>query len=299
MYLCGHQDAGYSQFHFGAGEASIISTIDRIENAPENALILIEEIENGLHPAAIKLFTRYLMQASRRRRLQIIFTTHSQNAIDELPPEAIWACINARTFNGKLTVESLRAVTGNVPDRQVIFVEDEFVQQWVSDGLGRYAADIFEGMVIHPGGGYPNTVYLTRFHNENPTINVSAICLIDGDIYDPESPNAAALPDFAFFLGHGVPERIIFEYIHGNRVEFSGLIQQRCLLTAFDQQRIVSAIEAVHRSACDPHVIYQALGEQLNFHSAISIRNGFMNIFNEKNAEFWTPVVDFVRRWHP
>jgi predicted ATP-dependent endonuclease of OLD family len=117
MYVCAREGAGYSQFHFGAGEASIISTIDRIENAEDNSLVLIEEVENGLHPAAVRLFTRYLMRAARRRRLQVIFTTHSQNAIDELPPEGIWACINARVFNGKLTVESLRAVTGNAPGR--------------------------------------------------------------------------------------------------------------------------------------------------------------------------------------
>ena len=33
-------DVGYCQFHFAAGEASVIETIDRIELAPDNALIL-------------------------------------------------------------------------------------------------------------------------------------------------------------------------------------------------------------------------------------------------------------------
>ena len=42
----------YSEFHFGAGESSIIRIISEIETLPENALILIEEIENGLHPVA-------------------------------------------------------------------------------------------------------------------------------------------------------------------------------------------------------------------------------------------------------
>ncbi len=34
----------YSQFHFGAGEASIIEMVTSIEDAPHNSLILIEEI---------------------------------------------------------------------------------------------------------------------------------------------------------------------------------------------------------------------------------------------------------------
>lgn len=48
---------GYSQFHFGAGEASVIETIDRIESSPDNALILIEEVENGLHPVGKAICT--------------------------------------------------------------------------------------------------------------------------------------------------------------------------------------------------------------------------------------------------
>jgi energy-coupling factor transporter ATP-binding protein EcfA2 len=42
----------YSEFHFGAGESSIIRMLAKIESAPDQTLILIEEIENGLHPVA-------------------------------------------------------------------------------------------------------------------------------------------------------------------------------------------------------------------------------------------------------
>jgi hypothetical protein len=51
--LLGFQKSNdYSQFHFGAGEASVIEMVTRIEAADNEALILIEEIENGLHPVA-------------------------------------------------------------------------------------------------------------------------------------------------------------------------------------------------------------------------------------------------------
>jgi hypothetical protein len=204
---------------------------------------------------------------------------------------------NARVFNGKLTVESLRAVTGNVPGRLVIFVEDEFVQDWLTDALGRFLPEVFESINVHPAGGYPNLVNVTRFHNDNPVIHTPAICLVDGDIYDPHTNRE--LPEFACFLGEGVPESTIYEYSYANRINHSAFIRQRCLLTGFDEPRIVQEIEAVYRSACDPHLIYQSLGERLNFHSSISLRKGLINIFNEYNPEFWRPVVDFVRRSHP
>lgn len=114
--------SGYSQFHFGAGEASIIETIDRIENASDNSLVLIEELENGLHPVAVKLFVQYLTNVSKRKKLQVIFTTHSQDAVNELEPDAVWASINKKVWNGKLSIESLRAITGQVINSKVIYV---------------------------------------------------------------------------------------------------------------------------------------------------------------------------------
>jgi hypothetical protein len=51
----------YSEFHFGAGESSIIRIVTDIELLPESSLVLIEEIENGLYPVA----TRRLVETSR------------------------------------------------------------------------------------------------------------------------------------------------------------------------------------------------------------------------------------------
>lgn len=44
----------FSEFHFGAGESSIIRMVSKIEQVPQNSLILIEEVENGLHPVATR-----------------------------------------------------------------------------------------------------------------------------------------------------------------------------------------------------------------------------------------------------
>lgn len=297
MYLGAIGDAvGYSQFHFGAGEASVIETIDRIEAAADNSLILIEEVENGLHPVAVRLFVRYLQSAARRKRLQIVFTTHSQDAVDELPSKAIWASINKRVWNGNLSIESLRAITGETPDQGAIFVEDDMAKEWVSNAINRYAPDISATTRIFPAGGYPSCVKVSQYHNENPItgVRVPSVALVDGDIYDP-SVNGQ-LPPHAKFLREGVPETVVFDYIFQNRERLSAVIRQRCLLSQFDEYRIASAIEGARNSACDPHQVFSEMGQRLNFASAIQIRSGLIDIYNEENPDTWTECIDFIRQ---
>lgn len=286
-------DVAYSQFHFGAGEASVIETIDRIELAPNNSLVLIEEVENGLHPVAVRLFVQYLQNAAKRKRLQVIFTTHSQEAVNELPAEAVWAAINKRTWNGKLSIESLRAITGEVVNARVVYVEDEFVKLWVENALGRYGEGLAATTKVFHAGGYPNLVKVSQFHNENPMLTIPSVALVDGDIYDPESD--APLPSHAMFLGEGYPGAIVFDYIYQNRAELISVLRQRCFLSQFPEDRILSAIDSVRNSYCNHHVYFTELSERLDFVSAVYIRAGMIDLFNERNPDFWAPSMEFIK----
>ncbi len=283
----------YSQFHFGAGEASILDTIDRIENAPDSSLILIEEIENGLHPVAVRLFVNYLTNASKRKKLQIIFTTHSQDAVNELEPDAVWASINKKVWNGKLSIESLRAITGQVVNSKVIYVEDSFVKEWVENAIGRYLPELAPTIKVYSAGGYPNLVNVSNFHNKNPTIKTPSIALVDGDVKGRQG--IGELPDNAMFIGDTYPDSIVFNYIAKNINELASVVRQRCLLTRFDVARIVTDVTGVMNSACDHHVYFSRLSDKLDFVSEIFIRAGMIDLFNEENPDFWAPVIEFVR----
>ncbi|MRT02993.1 ATP-dependent nuclease [Ewingella americana] len=286
-------DVSYSQFHFGAGEASVIETIDRIENSSDNSLILIEELENGLHPVAVRLFVNYLQNVAKRKKLQIIFTTHSQDAVNELPPEAVWASINKKVWNGKLSIESLRAITGQLINSKVIYVEDSFAKEWVENAIGRYASDISSTLKVYTAGGYPNVVKVSQFHNENPTITSPSIALVDGDIMG--RPGVVDLPLNAMYLGDTYPDAIVFNYIANNKEELVSIIRQRCLLTRFTADRITREIESVVNSACDHHLYFSTLSTKLDFSSEIFIRAGMVDVFNEYNEDFWKDIILFVR----
>jgi AAA15 family ATPase/GTPase len=121
----------YSEFHFGAGESSVIRMVSEIEVGPPNALVLIEEIENGLHPVAVRRMVEYLVEVAKRRSIQSIFTTHSEDALMPLPSEAIWSSIDGKVRQGRVSIEALRAITGRIDQRMAVFVEDAFAKEWV------------------------------------------------------------------------------------------------------------------------------------------------------------------------
>lgn len=292
MYVGSTSGKGYSQFHFGAGEASVIATVDRIEEAEDNSLILIEELENGLHPVAVRAMVNYLENVARRRRHQIIFTTHSQDAIDELPPSAVWASINKRVWNGQLSIESLRAFSGKVPDQRVIFVEDDFVKAWCENAMGYHRPKLVPTTRVYSAGGYPSVTKVCEYHNLNPHIKLPAIAVVDGDIYKPGADNV--LPGYAVFLGEKIPESTVFDYIYENRNDLAGVLRQRCHLASHPQERIVAAIESVRNSSCDPHIVFDQVGDKLDYASGIKVRDGMIDVFNELNADIWQPVFNAV-----
>ncbi|MEQ9328939.1 MAG: hypothetical protein RJQ21_16785, partial [Rhodospirillales bacterium] len=150
---------------------------------------------------------------------------------------------------------------------------------------------------VFAAGGYPNVVKVSQFHNENPMLTVPSVALVDGDIFDPN--NNEQIPDHARFLGEGTPEGIVFDYIFDNKAEIISIVRQRCFLSQFTEDRIMTAIQGVRNSACDPHVVFTALSERLDFVSAIYIRAGMIDIFNEKNPAFWASTIRFLRERMP
>jgi len=75
----------YSAFDMGAGEASVVTILSRLQVLPTGGLLLVEELELGLHPEAQARLVDTLLRVCRDRRVQIVCTTHSEVVLDRLP----------------------------------------------------------------------------------------------------------------------------------------------------------------------------------------------------------------------
>jgi predicted ATP-dependent endonuclease of OLD family len=78
----------YSEANMGSGEARLYDLVMRIESFPENSLILIEEPETALHPSAQYELGCYLVEVSKRRKIQVFITTHSEYVLLALPQKS-------------------------------------------------------------------------------------------------------------------------------------------------------------------------------------------------------------------
>jgi AAA15 family ATPase/GTPase len=136
-----HQDGTeleYPSHYMGAGEQKVIYLMNEVIKAPNNSLILIEELDISLHESAIRSLINFLCGEAESRNLQIVFTTH-------------W--LGIQEFFEKLNIVSLY----EEPENKTIVLRDGFDPQFVHHLDGRYESlrqisvwteDAFAGKIL-------------------------------------------------------------------------------------------------------------------------------------------------------
>ena len=84
LFAAQERGATYSELHMAAGERAIMRLSREIAQF-EGALVLIDEVEAGLHPWVQQLLMLQLQQLALRNDLQVIVTTHSPVVLDTVP----------------------------------------------------------------------------------------------------------------------------------------------------------------------------------------------------------------------
>ena len=141
LFAAQESGAAYSELHMAAGERALIRLSKEITQL-RGALVLIDEVEAGLHPWVQQLLMMHLQQLALRNDLQIIVTTHSPVVLDSVP-------LNGKIFldredtSGKVVVRPAyrdliqNALYGRTNEKLKILCEDDI------------AESILEGVLDH------------------------------------------------------------------------------------------------------------------------------------------------------
>ncbi len=89
------------------GTLRCLAILTALEAAQEGSLLIIEEVDNGLHPSRAGVLTSALFETAERRRVRVLATTHNPATLNALSDEQLGAvvlCTSVGTEGGSRLV---------------------------------------------------------------------------------------------------------------------------------------------------------------------------------------------------
>ncbi|RCJ30903.1 ATPase [Nostoc minutum NIES-26] len=90
------------------GTLRFLAILTALLTRPEGSQVLVEEIDNGLHPSRAELLVRILREIGAKRNIDILITTHNPALLDALGPEIVPFVVvahrDSETGESKLTL---------------------------------------------------------------------------------------------------------------------------------------------------------------------------------------------------
>lgn len=71
------------------GTLRALAILTALETAPEGSRVVVEEVDNGLHPSRVADLVRALIECGERRKLTVLCTTHNPALLDALTREQV------------------------------------------------------------------------------------------------------------------------------------------------------------------------------------------------------------------
>jgi predicted ATPase len=85
----GGQTRDYDASLLSDGTLRVLSIAVAMLSAPEDSLVVIEEIDNGVHPSRARHLLQNIREIAERRRLRVLLSTHNPALLDALPDSAL------------------------------------------------------------------------------------------------------------------------------------------------------------------------------------------------------------------
>jgi len=172
----------YSSFNMGSGEDILIELLSLIQDSPDGSLIVIEEIEFGLHPEALEKLAEVIIKIALARKIQFVISSHSQFFVDNLPRESRVLIEreggNLHIVYGPATRYALGKISTARSPEIKIFCEDTVAAEIIASSL---SAEHRRRALIVPIGDKKATFDAAYFHNKTHT-RERCLVVFDGDV---------------------------------------------------------------------------------------------------------------------
>ena len=187
IYVKTQELSGYSEANAGSGEVAVIQMVNQIENATDYSLVLLDEPEVSIHPAAQMKLKEYLLDVAIKKKLQIVISTHSPILIENMPNEAIK--LFTTDSKGKFLIrenidyqEAFFDLEERINNKKIIFCEDYAAKKLIKEVLKRINKNEFFDVRYVPGGERTLiTKYLPTFVTHENFQN-NTFLILDGDM---------------------------------------------------------------------------------------------------------------------
>lgn len=252
----------------GAGEDLLFDLIGTIDNSPAGSLILIEEIEVGIHASALRRLAEVLQEISLAKKLQIIVSSHSEQFVDALPRQA--RILLRREGDSHRVIPNVSSgyvfsdLSGAATPELNIYCEDGFARRVIEYAL---RPEVRSRVLVQSVGDKRTVADVAAFH---VFCGKRTPCLVvwDGDVTELEAQSLAKdaaakmkVEIFSFLRlpGSQPPERTVVEAIRANATAISILAQNTGATDGMVESALDAALgESNHHSM--PREISRRLG---------------------------------------
>ena len=229
-----HKEVRYSEFHMSSGERTILR-LSKDLSGLEDALVLIDEIDTGLHPYTQQQLMLELQRIALRQRLQIIVASHSPAVLESVPARP-----NGRLFldrdESTLDVRLLpphrdifqKALYGQSREQLSILCEDEVAEGAIlgvldvlQPRLGLRPDDFLIGRNTGRDEYQAHIRALGKFRGLS-----NFVFVMDGDSKDREAPLRGLAESYGhsfrplFLPGEGPPEQWLWDVLGERPAEY-------------------------------------------------------------------------------
>ena len=214
--------AEFTRFNMGSGESWVMNLLHTLHRLPHGSLLVVEEIEAGLHPQAQIRLAEVLVELCLSRQLQVICSTHSESFLDALPRRARILLRklgdNHEALESPSTRFAVYEMTGQTQPELTIYCEDLFARILIEEALPH---DDRVRCSVREVGDW-STVIRQGISHIRSGHEMRAICVLDGDCSATEiekrvrsevGAREELRPEFMVLPGELAPERWVTEQL--------------------------------------------------------------------------------------